>query len=63
MKDLLDRQDCSQGACWSWYWEPQVRRSVMADDYVYAVSSGGVRVAHVDSLSTPIATARFTPAP
>lgn len=63
MKDVLERQDCSQGACWGWYWEPQVRRSVMADDCVYAISSGGVRVAHVDSLSTPIATARFTPAP
>lgn len=63
MKDVLERQDCSQGSCWGWYWEPQVRRSVMADDYVYAISSGGVRVAHVDSLSAPIATARFAPAP
>ena len=63
MKDVLDRQDCGQSYCWNWWWEPQVRRSVMADDYVYAVSSGGVRVAHVDALEQPIATALFSPAP
>jgi hypothetical protein len=40
---------------------PNVRRSVMADEFVYAISSGGVRVAEVDTLSTPIATARFAP--
>ena len=35
----------------------------MADDFVYAVSSGGVRVAQVDALDQPIATALFDPAP
>lgn len=48
---------------WSWWWNPQVRRSVMADDFVYAISSGGIRVAQVDSLSQPVATAIFPPAP
>lgn len=44
---------------WYYYWEPYVRRSVMADDFVYAISDSGIRVANVNSLSTPIATARF----
>jgi hypothetical protein len=65
MADVLYRpSDCEYGyGCWSWYWTPQIRRSVMADDYVYAVSSGGVRVAHVDALGQPLATATFDPAP
>lgn len=62
MEDVLRRDWCAQG-CWSWYWEPNVRRSVMADDFVYAVSSGGVRVANVNDLATPLATALFDPAP
>lgn len=54
--------DCNSGwSCWSWGWMPNVRRSVMADEFVYAISSGGVRVAQVDALATPIATARFAP--
>ena len=44
---------------WAWYWSPEVRRSVMADDYVYAISDAGIRVAHVNSLSTPLATVKF----
>jgi uncharacterized secreted protein with C-terminal beta-propeller domain len=44
---------------WSWYWQPTVRRSVMADDYVYAISDAGVRVSNVNSLQTPLATTRF----
>jgi len=45
---------------WSYFYQPSVRRSVMADDYVYAISDAGIRVAHVDSLDRPIATAAFT---
>jgi hypothetical protein len=51
---------------WTWYWSPTVRRSVMADDYVYAISDAGVRVAHVDTLQVPLATVqheRVTPSP
>jgi len=44
---------------WSWYWQPAVRRSIMADDYVYAISDAGMRVSHVASLQTPVATAPF----
>ncbi|SET96365.1 beta-propeller domain-containing protein [Stigmatella erecta] len=51
---------------WTWYWSPAVRRSVMADDYVYAIGDAGVRVAHVDTLQVPLATVlheRATPSP
>ncbi|MCP3105170.1 beta-propeller domain-containing protein [Myxococcus sp. K15C18031901] len=44
---------------WSWNWQPQVRRSVMADDYVYAITDAGVRVAKLESLQTPLATTLF----
>ncbi|HEX8701762.1 MAG TPA: beta-propeller domain-containing protein [Myxococcaceae bacterium] len=46
---------------WSYYWTPNVRRSVMADDYVYAISDAGVRVAHVSNLAAPLATTHFAP--
>lgn len=46
---------------WTWYWTPHVRRSVMADDYVYAITDAGVRVSHVQALGTPLVTTRFQP--
>ncbi|GHG79110.1 beta-propeller domain-containing protein [Comamonas sp. JC664] len=46
---------------WSWYWSPTVRRSIMADDYVYTVSDAGLRVSHVANLQAPVATAPFLP--
>jgi hypothetical protein len=46
---------------WTWRYTPYVRRSVMADDYVYAITDAGVRVAHVSNLSQPLATSRFSP--
>lgn len=46
---------------WSWYWTPAVRRSVMADDYVYAITDAGVRVSHVNNLQVPLATSYFQP--
>jgi hypothetical protein len=46
---------------WSYYWTPNVRRSVMADDYVYAISDAGVRVSHVSNLQAPVATTYFAP--
>ncbi len=45
---------------WDYYWSPSVRRSVMADDFVYAISDAGLRVAHVASLGTPIKTVNFS---
>ena len=44
---------------WSYYWTPQARRSVMADDFVYSISDAGLRVANIANLSKPIATAFF----
>jgi len=44
---------------WSYYWTPQARRSVMADDFVYSISDAGLRVANIADLSKPIATAYF----
>jgi hypothetical protein len=46
---------------WTYYWTPTVRRSVMADDYVYAISDAGVRVSHVSNLQAPLATTYFQP--
>ena len=44
---------------WSYYWAPWVRRSVMADQFVYAISDAGIRVADVANLSLPLATVTF----
>ena len=44
---------------WYYYWQPYVRRSVMADDFVYSISDSGIRVANIANLSAPIATTRF----
>ncbi len=59
MRDVLMRPDSSVYGCWYWWWQPMVRRSVMADDFVYAISSGGIRVANVADLSQPLATITF----
>lgn len=45
---------------WTYYWNPAVRRSVMADNFVYAISDGGIRVADVNALGTPLATVLFS---
>jgi hypothetical protein len=44
---------------WTYYWQPAVRRSVMADDFVYAISDAGLRSANIVDLSAPLATALF----
>ncbi len=49
---------------WSWWYRPWVRRSVMSTDqngntFVYAVSDAGVRVAALNRLGAPLATALF----
>lgn len=56
MKDLYQTYTYSG---WTYYWEPYVRRSIMADDYVYAISDSGIRVANVNALGSTLATARF----
>jgi Beta propeller domain len=49
---------------WTYWYEPWVRRSVMATDdqgwdWVYAVSDAGIRVARLSDLGHPVATALF----
>jgi hypothetical protein len=56
---LSDMYQVQQYSNWVYYWTPSVRRSVMADDFVYAISDAGLRVAHISNLSVPLATARF----
>ncbi|WNG51307.1 hypothetical protein F0U60_49640 [Archangium minus] len=58
MKDVFQTVNYNQ---WSYSYVPYVRRSVMADDYVYAITDAGVRVSHVSNLSQPLATSRFAP--
>ena len=56
MKDVFQ---ASNYYGWTYYWTPQARRSVMADDFVYSISDAGLRVANIADLSKPIATAFF----
>lgn len=56
MRDLYHSGDVGD---WTFWWQPSVRRSVMADDFVYAISDAGIRVAHVADLSTPLASVVF----
>jgi hypothetical protein len=48
-------------APYGWYWSPYVRRSILADDFVYAVSDAGIRSAKVAELPAWLATVRFPP--
>jgi hypothetical protein len=49
------------GPAFGWYWSPYVRRSILADDFVYAVSDAGIRSAAVAGLPASLATIRFPP--
>ena len=44
---------------WSWSWSPWVRRSVMADDFAYAISDGGIRVANMANPEQTVSTVLF----
>jgi hypothetical protein len=56
---MADMYSTYQYGSWTYYWEPYVRRSVMADDFVYAISDTGIRVANIADLSAPLASTRF----
>jgi hypothetical protein len=60
MSDVYAADDNNQ---WLYYWVPQIRRSVMADDFVYAISDAGLRVANVAALDQPVATVKFPSPP
>lgn len=47
------------GDAFGWYWSPVVTRSILADDFVYAVSDAGVRAARVPDLPGWLATVIF----
>lgn len=51
----------ASGPDWSWSWSPYVRRSILADAYVYAVSDAGIRSAKVAELPAWLATIEFPP--
>ena len=57
---MSDMYQVEQYNNWTYYWTPWVRRSVMADDFVYSLSDSGLRVANISNLSQPVSTARFT---
>jgi beta propeller domain-containing protein len=40
-------------------WSPQIRRSVMMDDFVYSISYGGLKVHDTRNLSRAVATVPF----
>jgi subtilisin-like proprotein convertase family protein len=46
---------------WGWWYQPQVRRGVFVEDFAYAISDAGVRVANVASLGTPVASVKAMP--
>lgn len=51
----------ASGPGWSFSWSPYVRRSVLADDFVYAISDAGVRSAKVADLPAWLRTVQFAP--
>jgi hypothetical protein len=51
----------ASGPGWSWSWSPYVRRSILADEFVYAVSDAGIRSAKVADLPAWLATIEFPP--
>jgi hypothetical protein len=56
---MRDLYQVSHSYNWTYYWTPQVRRSVMADDFVYSISDAGLRVANIADLTQPLATVTF----
>jgi len=49
------------GQGWSWSWSPWVRRGILADGFVYALSDAGVRSARVADLPAWLTTVKFSP--
>jgi hypothetical protein len=49
------------GPNWSWSWSPWIRRAILADDFVYALSDAGARSARVADLPAWLKTVHFPP--
>jgi uncharacterized secreted protein with C-terminal beta-propeller domain len=58
---MADVYETANDDSWTYYWTPLVRRSVLADNAVYAISDAGIRSALVPNLPSWLATVRFTP--
>ncbi len=58
---MSDVYASAAGPGWSFSWSPHVRRSVLADDFVYAVSDAGIRSARVTDLPAWLRTVPFAP--
>jgi hypothetical protein len=58
---MSDVYASSSGPGWSYSWSPYVRRSVLADDFVYAISDAGLRSAKVSDLPAWLRTVQFAP--
>lgn len=57
----LYMQDMYTSNEWNeYYYSPLVRRSLMADEYVYGISDAGIRVAKISDPSTPVASVLFS---
>jgi uncharacterized secreted protein with C-terminal beta-propeller domain len=58
---FVEHADLVQGTDTRGYlnWSPQVRRSVMMEDYVYSISYGGLKVNDVRELTRTVATVPF----
>lgn len=56
---LADVYAGERGTGFGWSWSPFVTRSILADDFVYAVSDAGVRAARVADLPDWLATVVF----
>ncbi|MEM7678662.1 MAG: beta-propeller domain-containing protein, partial [Myxococcota bacterium] len=44
---------------WTWRWSPWVRRSVMADDFAYAISDAGIRAINMNQPNQTTSTVLF----
>jgi hypothetical protein len=58
----IDHADLARVAVYRgypWRWTPQVRRSVMMEDFVYSISSGGLKVNPVQDLFRALVTVPF----
>jgi hypothetical protein len=56
MNDIYDGVNGSD--TW-WYSGAHVRRSIFADDFVYAISDLGIRAANINDLTNPVGTVRY----
>lgn len=57
--NMRDVADTEADSWYDWWSGAQVRRSVFADDFIYAISGAGIKAVHNSDLSTTIGAVRF----